>query len=171
MSNILKSTKLDIALVKPYFKTICFTLLLPIVFAAINRSLLTGVSFAMCFIAMTTGYTFSITEKNSMDRLFGILPVRKSELVIGRYVFVLAMGLLSLIISLIAQPPVVVNVLGRFVVFQHGKHGFDFPLQGPDHKGLCDVVHRAHLITPYLVALLIVGGQENYDGVRVLGLY
>ena len=100
MSNILKSTKLDIALVKPYFKTICFTLLLPIVFAAINRSLLTGVSFAMCFIAMTTGYTFSITEKNSMDRLFGILPVRKSELVIGRYVFVLAMGLLSLIIVL-----------------------------------------------------------------------
>ena len=101
MSNILKSTKLDVALVKPYFKTICFTLLLPIVFAAINRSLLTG-------------YTFSITEKNSMDRLFGILPVRKSELVIGRYVFVLAMGLLSLIISLIAQP-LVLKVLGETV--------------------------------------------------------
>ena len=114
MSNILKSTKLDIALVKPYFKTICFTLLLPIVFAAINRSLLTGVSFAMCFIAMTTGYTFSITEKNSMDRLFGILPVRKSELVIGRYVFVLTMGLLSLIISLIAQP-LILKVLGETV--------------------------------------------------------
>lgn len=112
--NILKSTKFDIALVKPYFKTICFTLLLPIVFAAINRSLLTGVSFAMCFIAMTTGYTFSITEKNSMDRLFGILPVRKSELVIGRYVFVLAMGLLSLIISLIVQP-LVLKVLGETV--------------------------------------------------------
>ena len=114
MSNILKSAKLDIALVKPYFKTICFTLLLPIVFAAINRSLLTGVSFAMCFIAMTTGYTFSITEKNSMDRLFGILPVRKSELVIGRYVFVLAMGLLSLVISLIAQP-LILKVLGETV--------------------------------------------------------
>lgn len=114
MSNILKSTKLDIALVKPYFKTICLTLLLPIVFAAINRSLLTGISFAMCFIAMTTGYTFSITEKNSMDRLFGILPVRKSELVIGRYVFVLAMGLLSLVISLIAQP-LILKVLGETV--------------------------------------------------------
>ena len=114
MSNILKSTKFDIALVKPYFKTICFTLLLPIVFAAINRSLLTGVSFAMCFIAMTTGYTFSIAEKNNMERLFGILPVRKSELVIGRYVFVLAMGLISLIISLIAQP-LVLKVLGETV--------------------------------------------------------
>ena len=115
MSNILKSTKLDIALVKPYFKTICFTLLLPIVFAAINRSLLTGVSFAMCFIAMTTGYTFSITEKNSMDRLFGILPVRKSELVIGRLLFSsLQWGFFSLIISLIAQP-LVLKVLGETV--------------------------------------------------------
>lgn len=114
MSNILKSTKLDIALVKPYFKTICFTLIMPIVFAAINRSLLTGVSFAMCLIAMTTGYTFSITEKNSMDRLFGILPVRKSELVIGRYVFVLTMGLLSLMISLIAQL-LVLKALGETV--------------------------------------------------------
>lgn len=114
MSNIWKSAKLDFSLVKPYVKTICFTMVLPVVFAAINRSLLTGISFAMCFIAMTTGYTFSITEKNSMDRLFGILPVRKSELVIGRYVFVLAMGLISLIISLIAQP-LVLKVLGETV--------------------------------------------------------
>ena len=30
-------------------------MVLPVVFAAINRSLLTGISFAMCFIAMTTG--------------------------------------------------------------------------------------------------------------------
>ena len=63
MSNILKSTKLDIALVKPYFKTICFTLLLPIVFAAINRSLLTGVSFAMCFIVLLIGVGVPIRNK------------------------------------------------------------------------------------------------------------
>ncbi len=58
----------------------------------------------MSFIAMTTGYTFSITEKNNMERLYGILPVRKSELVVGRYVFVLIMGVLSLLVSLVAQP-------------------------------------------------------------------
>lgn len=63
MSNIWKSAKLEFSLVKPYVKTICFTMVLPVVFAAINRSLLTGISFAMCFIAMTTGYTFSVTEK------------------------------------------------------------------------------------------------------------
>ena len=114
MSNMLKATKLDFCLVRPYFKVIGFTMLLPIAFAAINRSILTGVSFAMCFIAMTTGYTFSITEKNSMERLYGILPVKKSEMVIGRYLFVLALGALALVVSLITQP-IVLRVIGETV--------------------------------------------------------
>ncbi len=114
MSNALKATKLDFSLVKPYIKVIGFTMLLPIAFAAINRSLLTGVSFAMCFIAMTTGYTFSITEKNSMERLYGILPVKKSEMVTGRYLFVLALGALALMVSLIAQP-IVLRAMGETV--------------------------------------------------------
>ncbi len=114
MSNALKATKLDFSLVKPYIKVIGFTMLLPIVFAAINHSLLTGVSFAMCFIAMTTGYTFSITEKNSMERLYGILPVKKSEMVTGRYLFVLALGALALVVSLIAQP-IVLRAMGETV--------------------------------------------------------
>ena len=114
MSNIWKSVKLDFSLVRPYVKTICFTMVLPAVFAAINRSLLTGVSFAMCFIAMTSGYTFSITEKNDMERLYSILPVRKSELVVGRYVFIIIMGLLALIFSLIAHP-VILSSLGEAI--------------------------------------------------------
>lgn len=114
MSNILKSVKLDGAVIKPYFKTLCFRLLLPIAFVAINRSLLTGISFVMSYIAMTTGYTFTITEKNSMDRLYGILPVRKSELVIGRYIFVLIIGVLSMFISLIAQM-LILNAMGEVV--------------------------------------------------------
>lgn len=114
MSNTLKSTKLDFSLVKPYIKVICFTMFLPIVFSIINRSLLTGVSFAMCFIAMTTGYTFSITEKNNMERLYGILPIKKSELVIGRYLYVFAIGILALIVSIIVQP-LVLRAIGETV--------------------------------------------------------
>ena len=114
MSNILKATRLDFSLVKPYVKVIGFTMLLPIAFAAVNRSILTGVSFAMCFIAMTTGYTFSVTEKNSMERLYGILPVKKSEMVIGRYLFVAALGAIALAVSLITQP-IVLRALGENV--------------------------------------------------------
>lgn len=112
MSNILKATKLDFSLIKPYIKVIGFTMLLPIAFAAINRSILTGVSFAMCFIAMTTGYAFSVTEKNSMERLYGILPIKKSEMVTGRYLFVLALGALALVIALITQP-IVLRAMGE----------------------------------------------------------
>ena len=87
-------------------------MVLPVVFAAINRSLLTGISFAMCFIAMTTGYTFSITEKNSMERLYGILPIRKSDMVIGRYIFIIIMGLTALIFSLVSHP-IILTILGE----------------------------------------------------------
>ncbi len=111
MRDIWRTTKLDFSLIRPYVKTICFTMILPVVFAAINRSLLTGVSFAMCFIAMTTGYTFSIVEKNAMERLYGILPVRKSDLVVGRYIFITIMGLTALIFSLIVHP-VILTFLG-----------------------------------------------------------
>ncbi len=114
MNNIWKSAKLDFSLVKPYVKTICFTMILPLAFAAINRSLLTGISFAMCFIAMTTGYTFSITEKNSMERLYGILPIRKSDMVMGRYLYMMIMGFIALIVSLIAHP-MILTLLGETV--------------------------------------------------------
>jgi len=114
MSNILKATRLDFSLVKPYVKVIGFTMLLPIAFAAINRSILTGVSFAMCFIAMTTGYTFSVTEKNSMERLYGILPVKKSDMVMGRYLFVVVLGFIALVVSLITHP-IVLRALGETV--------------------------------------------------------
>lgn len=117
MSNTLKATKLDFSLVKPYTKIIGFTMLLPIAFAAINRSFLTGVSFAMCFIAMTTGYTFSVTEKNGMERLYGILPIKKSEMVTGRYIFVLALGALALVISLITQPIILLTMGESFGIF------------------------------------------------------
>lgn len=45
MANIIKAMKLDFDLVKVYVKAICFTLLIPVVFAIINRSLMTSVSF------------------------------------------------------------------------------------------------------------------------------
>ena len=114
MSNIWKSVKLDFSLVRPYVKTICFTIALPVVFAAINRSLMTGISFAMCFTAMISRSMFSITEKNDMERLYGILPIRKSELVIGRYVFIIILGILALLFSLITHP-VILSSLGENV--------------------------------------------------------
>ena len=167
MNNIWKSAKLDFSLVKPYVKTICFTMILPVVFAAINRSLLTGISFAMCFIAMTTGYTFSITEKNPMERLYGILPIRKSDMVIGRYIFIIIMGLIALIFSLVAHP-VILTILGETIsIFDYISAAvigiFLFALytvfQLPGYYKLGSIKGRVFMYIPvagFLITLLLI---------------
>ena len=114
MNEIVKAVKLDFSLIKPYMKTLLFIMAFPVVFAVINRSLVNGISFAMSFISMTAGYTFSISEKNGMERLYGILPVSKKHMVIGRYLYTCMMGLLTLMISLIVHP-FVLRVLGAAV--------------------------------------------------------
>ena len=111
MNETLKAARLDFSLVRPYMKTMLFIMVFPVVFAAMNRSLLNGISFAMCFIGMTAGYTFSISEKNGMERLYGILPISKKHMVIGRYLYTCTIGLLTLMISLIAHP-IVLHALG-----------------------------------------------------------
>lgn len=114
MNEILKAARLDFALIRPYMRTVLFIMLFPIAFTAVNRSLLEGISFAMCFVSMTSVYPFSISEKNGMERLYGILPVSKKHMVIGRYLYTCTIGLLALTISLIAQP-IVLRALGAAV--------------------------------------------------------
>lgn len=104
MGNILKSAKLDFALLKPYIKSICFILLVPIFVTLTSRSLISGVAFAMCVMSMSTNYTFAVSEKNGMERLYGILPVEKAHLVLGKYLCVYTMGLLALLVSLVVHP-------------------------------------------------------------------
>lgn len=111
MNNVLKAAKLDFSLVKPYALNIVFALLFPIACTLFNRSLINGVSFAMCFIGMTASYAFTISEKNGMERLYGILPVSRKQMVIGRYLYTCALGLSALLLSLVAQP----IVLSRFL--------------------------------------------------------
>ena len=114
MGETLKAARLDFCLIRPYMKNLFFTMAFPVVFAAINRSLINGVSFAMSFISMTAGYTFSISEKNGMEKLYGILPVSKKHMVMGRYLYTCTMGLLTLIISLVVHP-IVLHALGAAV--------------------------------------------------------
>lgn len=114
MNDTLKATRLDFSLIKPYMKNICITMAIPAAFTAINRSFVTGISFAMSFIAMTAGYTFSISEKSGMERLYGILPTTKKHLVLGRYLYTCSMGLLALLFSLIVHP-LVLKALGNTI--------------------------------------------------------
>lgn len=104
MNLILKTARLDFALLKPYVKAICFVLLVPIFYTIFGRSLLSGIAFAMCVVSMSTSYTFAVSEKNNMDRLYGILPVTRKTLVLGKYLCVCVMGFLALLVSIVFHP-------------------------------------------------------------------
>lgn len=61
--------------------------------------------------AMTTGYTFSIVEKNSMERLYGILPIRKSNLIIAK----IPIGESALLLAVMNSPALLILLTIAFV--------------------------------------------------------
>ena len=58
-------------------------------------------AFFMVFVQFAGGSVFSIYEKSRSERLYGILPLRKSEMVTGRYLYALIIGVVSLIVAII----------------------------------------------------------------------
>lgn len=103
MSDTIKCMKLDYLLLKPYLKSMLLTLLVPMLFPIFTGTLFEGLSFAATVIAMTTGYTFSIVEKNNLERFYGFLPAKKGAFVFGRYLLIFLTGFCALLFSFLIQ--------------------------------------------------------------------
>lgn len=99
MNNIIKLVMLDKALLKPYYKYYLIVFIIPVFLTFDYKSFVPSIIFAMSMIAMTCNYTFSIAEKNDLNRLYGLLPVTKKEIVTGRYFFTALLGLISMVIA------------------------------------------------------------------------
>ena len=48
--------------------------------------------FIMVFAVTSSGSVFSVHEKSHSDKLYGILPLNKPEMILGRYLFALIIG-------------------------------------------------------------------------------
>lgn len=103
MTYIIKCMKLDYLLLKPYFKSMIMVLLVPLLITFFTDTLFEGLSFAATVMAMTTGYTFSIAEKNNLSHFYGFLPAKKTSLVYGRYLIIFLMGFIALAVILSVQ--------------------------------------------------------------------
>lgn len=103
MTYTIKCMKLDLLLLKPYLKSIILVLLVPLLITFFTGTLFEGLSFAATVMAMTTGYTFSIAEKNNLDRFYGFLPAKRNTLILSRYLVIFLMGFAALIFTLLVQ--------------------------------------------------------------------
>lgn len=92
MSNVLKSMKLDIYVLKSYCKTFLMVYVIGTVVSTLVRVPAVVGAFVLVIAAPFTGMYFSTYEKNNLSKLYGILPLGKSDTVVGRYLFALLWG-------------------------------------------------------------------------------
>lgn len=101
MSNISKLIQLDKALLKPYLKYFLIIIFCTVPMMLGYKEIMSSMVFATIMISVTSSYTFSVAEKNDLNRLYGLLPVSKKDIVTGRYVFTALMGLFGILVSVI----------------------------------------------------------------------
>jgi peptidoglycan/LPS O-acetylase OafA/YrhL len=99
MRNILKSIKLDHNIMKSRYPMFMIAYILGIFLAVISKTPIYGALVVMVISAPLTGQYFSIYEKNNLEKLYGVLPLRKFEVVIGRYIFALCIVVINGIIA------------------------------------------------------------------------
>ncbi|MFL0268783.1 acyltransferase family protein [Candidatus Clostridium radicumherbarum] len=100
MNNILKSIKLDHNIMKSRYPMFAIDII-GVLFAFLTKVPIYGALIIMVVSTPITGQYFNIYEKDNLEKLYGILPLRKSEVVIGRYLYALCIIVLNGIIAAI----------------------------------------------------------------------
>ena len=100
MNNILKSIKLDHDITKSRY-TMFIIDIIGVFFAVITKIPIYGALIIMVISTPLAGQYFSVYEKNNLEKLYGILPLRKFEVVTGRYLYALCIIVINGIIAAI----------------------------------------------------------------------
>ncbi len=98
MSNIQNVVRLDFYTVKSIYRMTLITYFISILLGAVTQPII-PIFLIMVFGVFYSGMVFSIYEKNHLDKLYGILPLRKSDVVIGRYLYCFLFGITQAILA------------------------------------------------------------------------
>jgi hypothetical protein len=99
MRNVLKSIGLDHYIFKSYYKTLIVLYVIAVIVGIISQMPVLTVAVVIAISANFIGTIFSVYEKNNLNKLYGILPIGKSEVVIGRYLYALFFVIINGIVS------------------------------------------------------------------------
>jgi hypothetical protein len=98
MHPILKSIRLDHDILKVYYRAFLVAAYgLAILIAVLTQKTGFAIVVVMAIAAPFVGVYFSVYEKNNLSKLYGILPLGKNVVVIGRYLYALAFGIANVI--------------------------------------------------------------------------
>jgi len=99
MNRIISAVKLDFLTAKSEQRIVIIAFLIPIVIGLASRNPYLTMVFAMMLSTNIAGTVFAIHEKSHSDKLYGILPLKKSEMIAGRYLFGIIIGVLAIVIA------------------------------------------------------------------------
>lgn len=96
--NVIHLIKLDLYAMKPLAKSMLCFLFIPIILGLVTN-LGTSIMVTLTFVVFILNMIFAITEKSHFDKLYGILPIKRSMNIISRYLFSLLVLSLAAIVS------------------------------------------------------------------------
>jgi len=100
MNSIFQILKFDYCIIKTSYPKLIMIYSISILLGLLTQPLI-PVVMIMFFCVSFSGLTFSIIEKNTCEKLYGILPIQRREIVAGRYLYGFITGIVNLIFSII----------------------------------------------------------------------
>lgn len=92
--------KLDFYAMKPLGKFMLPFLIIPIIIGTV-ANLGASIMVTLTFIAFMLNVVFSISERSNFKKLYGVLPIKKSENILSRYLFSIIIIALTAMVSFI----------------------------------------------------------------------
>lgn len=99
MSNVWKSIRLDSRIVQSYYKFYIAVYAAAAVVAIIAKIPALAIPIVMVISAPVIGLYFSVYEKNNLSMLYGILPLGRFHVVLGRYLYALGVVVVNGIVA------------------------------------------------------------------------
>ena len=93
MNRILKAAKLDFYAGKSMLAMTAVLTVIAVIIGMAAHGPAYAMMFMMVFGVTSSGSVFSVHEKNRSEKLYGILPLKKNEMIAGRYLYALIIGL------------------------------------------------------------------------------
>jgi len=99
MNRILSATKLDFYAGKNMLRLTAALAIIAIIVGIVAHGPEYAMFFTMIFGVTSCGSVFQVHEKSNSDKLYGILPLKKSEMILGRYLYGLIIGLVYIVFA------------------------------------------------------------------------
>jgi len=101
MNRIVNAVKLDVLAGRSYLKMAAPLFLLALLIGTLAKMPAFTIVLTVVLSVFVVGGVFAVHERSHTERLYGILPLRRDEVVWGRYAYALIVSLLSTVLAVL----------------------------------------------------------------------